>query len=134
MAVAANVSASQLSLILRGEPEALSGWIEAFTLRRFMFCLATIVVGAGAYGAAMGYWRAPLQAAFVAVKFPLIILLTVAGNGLLNGMLALLLGLNISFRRSLLAVLMSFTIASAILGAFSPLIAFVLWNSPPMTT
>src|SRR6185503_11184232 len=59
-----------------------------------------------------------------------IVLLTAIGNGLLNGMLAPLLGTNISFRQSLLAVLMSFTIAAAVLGACSPLIYFVIWNSP----
>jgi hypothetical protein len=91
-----------------------------------------ILAGAGSYGAAMGYWRAPLQGLFVAIKFPLIILLTTFGNALLNAMLAPLLGLNISFRQSCAAILMSFTIASAILGSFSPLAAFVVWNAPPM--
>jgi len=69
----------------------------------------------------------------VALKFPLIILLTTLGNALLNGMLAPLLGLNIGLRQSLLAILMSFTIASAILGSFSPLTAFVVWNAPTMS-
>ena len=35
--------------------------------------------------------------------------------------------------QSLLAVLMSFAITSAILGAFSPLLAFVVWNAPAMS-
>jgi hypothetical protein len=81
----------------------------------------------------MGWWRDPLQGLYVAVKFPLIILLVVLGNALLNAMLAPLLGLNIGFRQSLLAILMSFAIVAAILGAFSPLTAFVVWNAPPMT-
>ena len=46
--------------------------------------------------------------------------------------LAPLLGLNIGLRQSFLAILVSFTIASAILGAFSPLLAFVIWNAPPL--
>ncbi|HEX4351162.1 MAG TPA: hypothetical protein VH251_12280, partial [Verrucomicrobiae bacterium] len=58
-------------------------------------------------------------------------LLTALGNALINGMLAPLLGLNIPFRQSFTAVVMSFTITSAIFGAFSPLIAFVVWNAPP---
>jgi hypothetical protein len=91
------------------------------------------MVGAGLYGAAMGWWRDPLQALFVAIKLPLILLLTAVGNALLNAMLAPLLGLNITLRQSLAAVLMSFAIVSAILGAFSPLIAFVVWNAPPMS-
>jgi len=54
------------------------------------------------------------------------------GNALLNAMLAPLLGLNITLLQSLRAVLMSFTISAAILGAFSPLIAFIVWNAPVM--
>jgi len=92
-----------------------------------------IALGAGAYGAAMGWWRDPWQALFVAIKFPLIILLTALGNALLNAMLAPLLGLDITLRQSLLAVLMSFAITAAIMGAFAPLTGFVAWNAPPMT-
>src|SRR5262245_17313816 len=96
-------------------------------------CVGVIAIGAGLYGGAMGYWRAPKQALFVAIKFPLIILLTTFGNALLNAMLAPLLGANLSLRQSFLAILMSFTIASAILGGFSPLAAFVIWNAPPLS-
>jgi hypothetical protein len=74
-----------------------------------------------------------LQAFYVAIKFPLIILLTTLANALLNAMLAPLLGLNIGLRQSFLAILISFTIASAILGAFSPLLAFLVWNAPPLS-
>jgi hypothetical protein len=123
-----------LSVLLRGEPESLRDWIASGDARTVARCIAVVFVGAGLYGAAMGYWRAPLQALFVAVKFPLIILLTTLGNALLNAMLAPLLGLNISLRQSFVAILMSFTIASAILGSFSPLIGFLIWNVPPLQT
>lgn len=122
-----------VGILLRGQPEVLGDWIETWTARRLLFCVAVIFAGAGLYGGAMGWWRAPAQGLIVSVKFPLIILLTTLGNSLLNGMLAPLLGLNIGLRQSLLAILMSFTIASAILGAFSPLTAFVVWNAPPLS-
>jgi hypothetical protein len=38
--------------------------------------------------------------------------------------------LNIPFRQSFSAVVMSFTVAAAILGAFSPVAAFFVWNTP----
>jgi hypothetical protein len=132
MASAASASAPQLSILLRGEPLVLCSWLERWDSRRVGLCIATILIGAGCYGAAMGFWRAPLQGVFVAIKFPLIILLTTLGNTLLNAMLAPLLGLNISLRQSFLAILLSFTIVSAILGAFSPIAAFVVWNAPPL--
>ncbi len=81
----------------------------------------------------MGGWRAPEQALFVEIKFPLIMLLVTGGNALINGLLAPLLGLNIKFSQSFSAIVMSFTVTSAILGAFSPVMAFIIWNAPGMT-
>ena len=123
----------EIRTLLAGELQAIAGWLERWHTGRFALHLAVIVFGAGLYGAAMGWWRDPQQALYVAIKFPLIILLTVAGNALINGMLAPLLGLNIPFRQSFSAILMSFTIAAAILGAFSPVMAFMIWNAPPMS-
>jgi hypothetical protein len=123
-----------LGTLLRGDPASLRAWIERWDKRGVGLCVAAIFAGAGLYGAAMGYWRAPLQAVYVAIKFPSIILLTTCGNALLNALLAPLLGLNITFRQSFLAILTSFTIASAILGSFSPIIAFMIWNVPSLSS
>jgi hypothetical protein len=133
MTAITNPEPRSIGVLLRGQPEVLGDWIEHWTAKRVLFCVAVIIAGAGLYGGAMGWWRAPEQGLIVAIKFPLTILLTTLGNALLNGMLAPLLGLNIGLRQSLLAILMSFTIASAILGSFSPLTAFVVWNAPPMS-
>ncbi|HXC99489.1 MAG TPA: hypothetical protein VN048_09120 [Verrucomicrobiae bacterium] len=123
----------QISVLLRGEPEPINAWIQQWNPARALLHVGVIVAGTGLYGAAMGYWRDPLQALFVAVKFPLIILMTTLGNGLLNGMLAPLLGLNLSFRQCLQSILMSHTITAAILGAFSPVMFFMIWNAPLMS-
>src|SRR5262249_36436656 len=120
--------------LLRGQPEFLRAWTESWDWGRLILCGGLILVETGTYGAAMGYWRGALQGLFVGINFPLFILLTTVGNALLNAMLAPLLGLNIRFRQSFLAILMSFTIASAILGSFSPLTAFLVWNAPPMAS
>jgi len=127
---AANLSS--FSTLLRGEATTISAWSAEWNARRFAAQMGLIILGAGIYGAAMGWWRAPEQALFVAIKFPLIILLTTLGNALLNGLLAPLLGLDIPFRQSFAAVVMSFAITSAILGAFAPLLAFAVWNAPPL--
>ncbi len=128
-----NMTFTELGVLLRGEAAPIRAWTELWVGRRLALCMAVIVLGAGLYGAAMGCWRAPLQALYVAIKFPLIILLTAFGNALLNAMLAPLLGLNIGLRQSFLAALFSFTIASAILGSFSPLAAFLVWNAPTLS-
>jgi hypothetical protein len=118
--------------LLRGEVTALAGWTADWRFSNMARDLTLIVAGAGAFGAAVGCWRDPWQAVFAALKLPLIMLLTATGNAMLNAMLAPLLGLHLRFRQSFLAILASFALASAILGAFSPLAAFVIWNAPPL--
>ncbi len=130
----ANLNVTDVSVLLRGDVPSLREWTAQWNASRLTVQLLVIVAGAGAYGAAMGWWRAPLQGLYVAIKFPLIILLTGFGTAMLNAMLAPLLGLNIPFRQSCLAVLSSFAISAAILGAFSPLAAFMVWNAPPLST
>lgn len=129
----ASVGRSDFRTLLEGQADKLMAWTQPGQPRTVAMNVAAIAIGAGLYGAAMGWWRDPLQGLYVAIKFPLILLLVVLGNALLNAMLAPLLGLNIGFRQALLAMLMSFAIIAAILGAFSPLTAFVVWNAPPMT-
>ncbi|HTR42644.1 MAG TPA: hypothetical protein VMH87_13615 [Pseudomonadales bacterium] len=124
---------SEIGSLLRGETEVISAWTRQWVPERFILHVAVIILGSGFYGAAMGWWRAPQQALFVAMKFPLILLMVMFGNALINGLLAPLLGLNIQFRQSFSAILMSFTVTSAILGAFSPVMAFLIWNAPAMT-
>ena len=116
---------------LRAEPEGLGDWAARKESRLGSFCVIAVIGSAGVYGAVVGCWCAPLQALYVAIKLPLLMLLTTLGNGLLNAMLAPLLGLNITFRQSLTAVLVSFAFASLILGALSPVALFVVWNTPP---
>lgn len=118
---------------LRADAQQLSEWAVRPQSRLVWLCLGAIVAGGGVYGAAVGSWCAPLQAVYVAIKLPLLILLTTIGNGLLNGMLAPLLGLKITFRQTQTAVLLSFAITAAILGALSPVALFVVWNTPPLT-
>jgi hypothetical protein len=95
-------------------------------------CVIVIIVGAGLYGFTIGIWRAPMQSLYTAIKFPLLILLTCAGNGLVNGMLAQVLGSGLSFKQTTLAILMSFAIFSVILGGFSPVTLFIWYNAPPL--
>ena len=133
MTVTTTFNAGEIPALLRGESGPISAWTRAWDSRRVALNVAVIVLGTGIYGAAMGWWRDPMQALYVAIKFPVVILLVAVGNAMLNAMLAPLLGLNITLRESFLSVLMSFTIAATILGAFSPLLGFLVWNAPPMS-
>lgn len=122
-----------LAQLLRGEAAALMTWTSNWRMSHVTRDVLLVVVGAGAFGAALGCWRDPLQAVFSAIKLPVIMLLTAVGNALLNAMLAPLLGLQLKFRQAFLAILASFALAAAILAAFSPLAAFVIWSAPPLT-
>ncbi len=123
---------SEIKNICRGDAEAHSRWLEQAGRPSAILCLTCIVVGSGMYGASVGLWRSPQQAAYVALKFPLLILLTSGGNALINGIFAALCGAKISFKQSFFAVLLSFAIASVILGSLSPVSIFMVANAPPM--
>jgi hypothetical protein len=132
-AQSAELKRRELGVLLRGEAELLQSWSAQWDAQRIISYTIVIIAGAGLYGAAMGWWRSPLQALYTGIKLPLIVLLTAAGNAMLNAMLAPLLGLNIPFRQSFMAIFMSFTISAAILGSFAPVVAFLIWNTPPMS-
>ena len=121
-----------LGTLLRGDAPAIVGWIGAWKATSTLQQVGIVACGAGAFGAAMGSWRDPWQATFAAIKLPVIILATAGGNALINGLLAPLLGLNLRMRESFAAVLLSYSLAAAILGAFSPLILFLVWNLPAL--
>lgn len=106
-------------------------WLDAPAGRRVVGVAATAAAGLALYGFSVGYWRAPLMGAFVAIKMPLLVALTLACNGLLNGLLGLLLGSGLGFRQSLLALLSSFAVAAMILGSLAPVTFLLAWNAPP---
>ena len=66
--------------LLRGEAEVQTGWIARWTTGQAFRQVVLILVGAGAFGAAMGCWRAPEQAVWSAVKLPFILLATAAAT------------------------------------------------------
>ena len=124
----------RFKVVLRGDVERLSAWLAAPDFRSVAGYAGIILVGSGLYGFTVGIWRAPLQSLYTAIKFPLLIFLTCAGNGVLNGMLAQVLGSGLSFKQTTFAILMSFAIAAAILGGFSPITLFIWHNAPPLAS
>ena len=125
---------NSVDLFLRADESKLHEWVLRRQSGLISFCVGAIIVGAGSYGAVIGSWRDTLQALFTSIKLPLVILLTTLGNGLLNAMLAPLLGLNVSLRQSLLLVLLSFALASLVLAGLAPVALFLVWNTPPLTS
>ncbi|MDB6146403.1 MAG: hypothetical protein JWO45_67 [Spartobacteria bacterium] len=123
---------ARLKILLRGDPEQMLAELLRSDCRAMIDYCLIICLGCGLYGFTVGIWRAPVQSLYTALKFPLLIFLTAGGNGLLNGMLAQVLGSGLSFRQTFLAILMSFAIAAVILGALSPVTLLVVLNAPPL--
>ena len=121
-----------LPILLRGDVEKIALWLRQPHFRSLVGYCAIILLGTAVYGFTVGIWRAPLQSFYTAIKFPLLIFLTCAGNAAVNGMLAQLLGSGLSFKQTSLAILMSFAIAAIILAGFSPITLFVWYNAPSL--
>ena len=111
------------------QPDA--GWLDAPSPLQVLRVALTACAGLAIYGFTVGYWRDPLMGGYVAVKLPLLVALTLGCNGLLNGLLGLLLGTGLGFRQSLLALLTSFAVAALILGSLAPVTFLLAWNAPP---
>jgi len=121
----------KLKTLARGDPAMLAQWLrEPPTLKSLMPLLVAVIVGCAAYGFGLGFWRAPLQGLFVAIKMPLLIFLTLLVNGMINGMLGQLLGSGMSFRQTMMACLMSFAVFGLIVGSLSPIIIGMVIDSP----
>jgi hypothetical protein len=106
-------------------------WLDEPSARRVWGVGLAAFAGLALYGFSVGYWRSPLMGFFVAVKLPLLVVLTLGFNGLLNGLLGILLGTGLGFRQSLLALLSSFALAALILGSLAPVTFLMAWNAPP---
>ena len=87
--------------------------------------LATVVAGTAAYGAAMGAWRAPEQALFAAIKLPLLFVALWLTTIALNAMLAIVLRAPMGLRQSAASILIGLATTALVLGALSPVAAFL---------
>ena len=121
-----------LRTLLRGDVAELGDQLrQGFTPRLLAVYLLAIIVGCGLYGFAIGLWRAPLLGVYVGVKMPLLIFCTLLVNGLINGLLAQVLGSGLSFRQTLTAILMCFAIFGVIVGSLSPIVIGMVLDAPP---
>ncbi len=93
-------------------------------------CCLAILLGTVCYGAVFGFWRAPMQALYSAIKMPILIYSVTVSSAIINSMLAQVLGSKLSFRQTCICILLSFAIASVLLGALSPILLFFVIQGP----
>ena len=114
-----HISRAWNDLLVHSEKTSLR-WVSELDRKAILLCLATIFLGVGLYGASIGIWHGPKLATFTAIKLPLIILITLTVNSVINGMLAVLLGSRLSFIQTAFAILAAFTVFALIVGSLSP--------------
>ena len=78
----------------------------------------------------MGLWQGWEMASYVGIKLPLVIIATLLLNGMINGMLAMVLGSGIGFRQSIQFLLAGFALMSIILASLSPITFFMALHAP----
>lgn len=116
--------------LLAGAQGESARWIRRDGVRGFVEPLAWIVAGGAAYGAAMGAWRDPRLALYVAIKLPALLVATALVDALANGLWARFFGFELTLAQSLRAVLLAFALASIVLGAAAPVAAFFAMTLP----
>ncbi len=119
-----------LKAFLTGNTQRAIRLIKSAENSYMVKCLWTIIICGGVYGMSIGLWRSPLQALYVFIKFPLLILLTVMGNALINWMFSILVGFHITLKQSVLIILSSFMVACIILFSLVPVTLFMLYHVP----
>lgn len=121
----------KLKILARGDSRVLAAWLaEEKAVPMIWLCAVTILIGSGCYGLGLGWPRAPMMGFFVSVKMSLLIFATLLANGLINGMLGMLLGSGMTFRQTLLACMLSFALFSLIVGSLSPLVLAMAMDAP----
>ena len=94
--------------------------------------LSGVMAAASAlYGAVLGSWHGPCLALLVAVKLPLVLLVTSALTVLLAWMLARLFGVPLSLGRTAVLGFRALTVASLLMASLAPVAALFTYAAPP---
>lgn len=120
--------------LLHGKDELLAAVLEGRDLRRWWLrlCLA-MVAGAAVYGAVLGYWHGPRLSLYVAVKLPLVLLLTSAMTLLLSWLGAAILGLPLRFGQVAVLTFLALSAASLLLASLAPVALLFTLSAPDPT-
>jgi hypothetical protein len=119
----------RLKKLCQGRAESAE-WIFEKGESWAFFCLAWIFAGLTLYGWTIGWWRAPLQGFYSAVKTPFLIEVTLSATAVANWMMASLLGATFTLRQSLVLQLMGYAVLVTILLSLAPVSLFLDWAAP----
>ncbi|MCH9649376.1 MAG: hypothetical protein K0U98_14135 [Deltaproteobacteria bacterium] len=123
------------SLAPIGTPEATprdlaKGLEEGRSARWWLETLGVLILGGSLYGAAIGLWHGPKLAVYVAVKLPLLLVLTATLTLALNWMAALLFGLRLEIREVAALAFSALSVAAVVLASLTPIALFFTYTVP----
>jgi len=125
----ADLSAGRL---LRGLDDLLADAVAGRRLARHGWGLAVRMAACAAlYGAVFGGWHGLRLAGYVALKFPLVLLLTSALTLLFSWLAARLLGLPLRFGQVAVLIFLGLAVASLLLASLSP-VAWLFIHCAPV--
>ena len=99
--------------------------------RRLLAHVGVVVVATAVYGAVLAAWRSPLMAAYVAVKLPVVFVVSTLVVSAFCWMAGLLTGADLRYGEVLHSVFSAMSITGAILLAFSPVVFFFVVTAAP---
>ncbi len=99
--------------------------------RHIGMLVGTIVAFGAIYGAVLGSWHGGRLALYVAIKIPLMLLITAAITALFNWVVASLLGLSMRLRQIVALTLLPLAITSIVAASLAPVAWFFTASLPP---
>ncbi|MGI9076716.1 MAG: hypothetical protein ACR2G6_05205 [Gemmatimonadaceae bacterium] len=96
----------------------------------WLWLMAVMAICAGTYGAVFGMWHGTRLAFYVAVKFPLVLMVTAGLTMIINWILAAAVGIPLRFLQVAVLTFLTLAIASVILVSLAP-IAWLFTLSAP---
>lgn len=128
--VSTNSIRSFIPALCRGDHSLLTRWLTQTPRQMLAVTIPLIICGCAAYGISMGIWQGWKMAAYVAIKLPLLIFITLLVNGMINALLAQVLDSGISMRQSMQFLLSGFATMATILGALAPITIGMALQAP----
>lgn len=105
--------------------------IDRETPRHIATLVATILLFGSTYGAVLGSWHGARLSLYVAIKIPLMLLLTAALTSLFNWIIAAMLGLPMRLRQIVALTLIPLAITSIVSASLAPVAWLFNTSIPP---
>lgn len=102
-------------------------------LSLWFWLTAVMAISAGAYGAVFGMWHGPRLAFYVAVKFPLVLIVTAGLTMMFNWVVAAVAGVPLRFLQVAVLTFLTLAIAGVILVSLAP-VAWLFTLAAPEPT